>query len=97
MAKPDHNAVDKRSGLDGLNLAKDYISARLPPVSMDFPDFCRHSIIKPGRHGFKCLRTNPVQMTVPPAAILEGLNILGDLGRGALPSPIDACPNPLFL
>jgi len=36
-------------------------------------------------------------MTVSTGAIIEGLDVLVDLGRGDLPGPVDAFPNPLLL
>lgn len=49
------------------------------------------------RHGFKGLRTDPAEMAVSPEAILEGLDVLVDLGHSHRLSDVDALLDPLLL
>ena len=53
--------------------------------------------LRPVRHGFKRLRTDPAQMAVSTGAILEHFDVLVDLGIGQIPSPVDAFLDPLLL
>lgn len=46
--------------------------------------------LSPFRHAFKRLRTDTAPMAVSTGTIVEGLEVLVDLGRGDLPSPVDA-------
>ena len=48
------------------------------------------------RHGFKGLRTDPAEMAVSPDAIIERLDVLGDLGRGDRSSRVDVVLDPLL-
>ena len=49
------------------------------------------------RHCFERLRTDTAQMAVSTGAIVEGLNVLVDLGRSNLTGRVDSLPNPLLL
>src|SRR5690242_6693734 len=62
-------------------------------TSQDFMD----TSLSMFRHGFKCLRTDPAQMAVSPGAIIEGLDVLGDIGRSHRSGYVDALFDPLLL
>lgn len=50
----------------------------------------------PNRNCFTGLRTDPAEMAVSPSAIIEQFDVLVDLGRGDLPSRVDALLNLLL-
>lgn len=49
------------------------------------------------RHGFKCLWTEPAEMTVSLDAIIEDLDVLVDIGYSHRSSDVDALLDPLLL
>ena len=53
--------------------------------------------LRPVRYGFKRLWTDPSQMAVPTSAIIEGLDVVGDLGRSECSGRVDALFDPLLL
>ena len=61
-------------------------------TSQDFTD----TSLSISRHGFKCLRTDPAEMAVSPDAIIEDLDVLGDIGHRHRSSSVDALLDPLL-
>lgn len=49
------------------------------------------------RHGLQCLRTAPAEMAVSPDAMIEGLDVLVDIGPSHRSSDVDALLDPLLL
>lgn len=66
-------------------------------VRVDFQAFCGH-IIKPGLTRLQALSDcPPPQMTVSAGAIIEHLDVLGDLDLGHLTSRVNPFPDPFLL
>lgn len=54
-------------------------------------------MLRPVRRGFKCLWTDPAQMTVSTAAIIEGVDVVVDFRRSNLPGRVNSLLDPLLL
>jgi len=49
------------------------------------------------RHGLKCLQTDPAEMVVSPDPMIEGLDVLVDVGYRHCSSSVDALLDPFLL